>query len=419
MKEKVEKLKRETAYLARGVLWLGSTQVVASASALILTFALARYLDPDVYGSYRYVLSLVAVAGAFGLSGLGTGLMRSVARGKDGSYRQALITGLRYAPIPAAILMLAAAYEYALGSGERVGIALVIAALGVVAINTFSLYKYYLTARRAYVSMLVVTALTELIPVLVLVAAVLYASLDLVSLIALFFATHGATSIMGYVWSRLLSPVRNEDHDETLRDRAKGLSFANIVSAVATYGDRLLIFHLMSPVDLARYAVAQTLPEQLRAIAKLGLSAVFPKLAAGAYPLRSLILRSFFGIAGIGMLAVLYALSAPLLIAFLFPAYADVAGLSMLFALYSFLGVVFLLGTTLLSVRDDTKHVYYANLALSVLMLVFVPAAIVLYGTLESIVWARILGLTLSLPLVFWFVRTDHPQSVREGSSDT
>lgn len=418
MKETVEKLKRETAYLARGVMWLGATQAVASISALVLTLVLARYLDPEVYGSYRYVLSLVAVAGAFGLSGLGTGLMRSIARGKDGSYAHALKTGLKYAPIPALLLVAAAAYEYVYGTGG-VGVSLIIAAVGVMAINTFSLYKYYLTARRAYVSMLVVTALTELVPVVVLVAAVVYSTLDLVLLIALFFATHGAASIMGYIWSRLLSPVRNEERDPSLNERSKGLSFANIVSAVATYGDRLLIFHLMSPVDLARYAVAQTLPEQLRAVAKLGLSAVFPKLAAGRYPLRSLVLRSAFGLAAIGMLATLYALFAPLLIQLLFPAYTDVAGLSMLFALYSFLGVIFLLGTTLLSVRDDTKHVYHANLSLSVFMLLLVPLAIVFYGTLESIVWARIIGLVLSLPLLIWYVRMDHPQFAPKGSSDT
>lgn len=418
MKETVEKLKRETAYLARGVMWLGATQAVASISALVLTLVLARYLDPEVYGSYRYVLSLVAVAGAFGLSGLGTGLMRSIARGKDGTYAHALQTGLRYAPVPALLLLAGAAYEYVYGAGG-VGISLVIAAVGVMAINTFSLYKYYLTARRAYVSMLVVTALTELVPVVVLVAAVVYSTLDLVMLIALFFATHGVASIMGYIWSRLLSPVRNEERDPSLNERSKGLSFANIVSAVATYGDRLLIFHLMSPIDLARYAVAQTLPEQLRAVAKLGLSAVFPKLAAGSYPLRSLVLRSAFGLAAIGMLATLYALFAPLLIQLLFPAYTDVAGLSMLFALYSFLGVIFLLGTTLLSVRDDTKHVYHANLSLSVFMLLLVPLAIVLYGTLESIVWARIIGLVLSLPLLIWYVRMDHPQFAPKGSSDT
>lgn len=412
-------LKRESRYVLTGVGWLGLGQAVGSLSALVLTLALTRYVDPEVYGAYRYVLSFAAIAGAFGLSGLGMGLMRSIARGADGAFPQALRLGLRHAFIPAGLLALAAAYEYFIGTSAELYAALLIAAAGIVAISCFSLYKYYLTARRAYGTLLPLTLVTEIVPAAVLVAAVLYLPLGLLELIALFFLCYGTVSVLGYVLARRFVPLRDTAHDPSLLTRSRGISFGNIVSALATYGDRLLVFHVLSPVDLARYAVAQILPEQVRALAKLGVSAVFPKLADGVErPLRKIMLRACAGVALIAALVALYIAAVPFMFGYLFPAYPEAAALSQLYAVYSFLGVCFLVPVTMLSVRDDTRAVYHANLALSVLTFLLLPVALY-FKSLEAVIWARIVSITLCLPLAFWFVRTGRQPLAQGDSSDT
>ncbi|HQT83008.1 MAG TPA: oligosaccharide flippase family protein, partial [Candidatus Paceibacterota bacterium] len=88
--------KMDMVYLARGSFWSIAGQVSASLIALTLSVAMARYVPKDIYGQYKYVLAIVSTLSAFSLSGIGTAVLQSVARGFDGALADGFKANLRW-----------------------------------------------------------------------------------------------------------------------------------------------------------------------------------------------------------------------------------------------------------------------------------------------------------------------------------
>ncbi|MEK7173830.1 MAG: hypothetical protein AAB710_01975, partial [Patescibacteria group bacterium] len=63
-------LQTDVRYLARSTAWLSMGSVIGTTVAFILSLAYARYISKDVYGSYRFILSVIGMAGIFSLPGM-------------------------------------------------------------------------------------------------------------------------------------------------------------------------------------------------------------------------------------------------------------------------------------------------------------------------------------------------------------
>jgi O-antigen/teichoic acid export membrane protein len=80
-------LKTDMVYVAKNGFWLTIGQGSSSLVSLLLAIAFAHFISKEAYGNYKYILSLGSMFGMFSLTGIGTSLVRSVAKGYDGTLR--------------------------------------------------------------------------------------------------------------------------------------------------------------------------------------------------------------------------------------------------------------------------------------------------------------------------------------------
>ena len=79
--------KTDMLYLARGGFWLTLGQGLGIIAGLLLVIGFANLLPKEVYGNYKFILSLGGIIGAFTLTGMSIAVTQAVARGFEGNFR--------------------------------------------------------------------------------------------------------------------------------------------------------------------------------------------------------------------------------------------------------------------------------------------------------------------------------------------
>ena len=95
--------KTDMIYLARGGFWLGISQFISTLSAFLTSIAFANLLAPDVFGIYKYILSINALLLITTLSGMDSAVTQSVARGFDNTLRIGVKTKMKWGLIGSVI----------------------------------------------------------------------------------------------------------------------------------------------------------------------------------------------------------------------------------------------------------------------------------------------------------------------------
>ena len=88
--------KTDMVYLAKGGSWLVGGQVINTIAVLALAIGIANFLPKEIYGNYKYVLSLIAIIGAFSLTGMATAVTQAVAKGFEGNLKYGLKISLKW-----------------------------------------------------------------------------------------------------------------------------------------------------------------------------------------------------------------------------------------------------------------------------------------------------------------------------------
>ena len=109
--------KTDMVYLFKGGSWLTLGNIISSVSALLLTIAFANLITKETFGSYKYILSFVGILSIPTLFGMGTAVVRAVARGHEGSLISALKMKIRWGFWGSLIGILLSGYYYFQGNG--------------------------------------------------------------------------------------------------------------------------------------------------------------------------------------------------------------------------------------------------------------------------------------------------------------
>jgi O-antigen/teichoic acid export membrane protein len=191
------------------------------------------------------------------------------------------------------------------------------------------------------------------------------------------------------------------------------LSVMGGLGILAAQGDVILAFHYLGASGLAVYAVAVAIPERLGGLVKFIPSAALPKFSNRPFgEARAGLLRKLpLAIAGLLLIAGVYALIAPWIFSFLFPTYLDAVPYSQWYAL-AILGVLTQLLVMLLSAHAFVRRLYVFNIASPLLQLLLQAGGVIVFGLL-GLVLGRLIGLALAFLLAFLLVMTATPASSR------
>jgi O-antigen/teichoic acid export membrane protein len=323
-------------YLASGSFWYVTGQVVASLCALALAVAFANLVSPEVYGVYKYALSLAGIFAIASLPGMNTAIARAVARGNESVIHAATRSRVLHACIGSTIPLAGSGYYFLRGNIE-LSLALLIIAATLPFFDTFTSHLFYFAGKRRFDLRTKYHAATQIPSALILIGTLLVTQ-NIVAILLAYFVP--LTIMRATQYARITRSIstNNMDEDAEVIRYGKHLTAMQLLGMVAGELDKILIWKFLGPAQVAIYTFALAIPEQFKGPLKGVGELAFPKFAAQTPEQirenRPALCRKL-GLYGLGLLAasLLYILAAPYIFAFLFPQYSASILYSQLFAL--------------------------------------------------------------------------------------
>ncbi|MEX0930298.1 MAG: oligosaccharide flippase family protein [Candidatus Paceibacterota bacterium] len=310
-------------YLASGGFWVGLRSGAGALISLGAMAAFAHLATQELYGEYQYVLATIGLVTVFGLPGMRSALVRSVARGFEGSLFATFKEKLRWSWIATLILVGVAGY-YFFQDNTELGLVFMLAGVTFPVINSIQIFTQFWRGKQRFRPWAIAHILFQAFSMIAVVGALFFTDDSVLIIFASFFTVQIVTgSLLWYVtWSKR----ENDDVDPELISFGRHLTLMGAIGTVADRLDRIILWHVVGPVDLAVYSFARdpvnkvqgTLPIQTLALPKLS------KNRVNSPGRKKKIFSKFLMLFVMTVpLAAVVALGAPFLYMIVFPQYAE------------------------------------------------------------------------------------------------
>lgn len=408
-------LRTDIRYLVRGTFWLSMSRVVGVGVAFGLSILYARYLPKELYGDYRYIMSVMGALGIFALPGMATTIKRSVARGFEGTFRQGSFL-IFFSSFCISLIGIGIAVWFYMQGNTTFTVGFLIAALLVPFAEGLGNWRGYFDAKREFqkktginigsnffygifmggaIALIVMLRVTPLFALTLLVAA--------------YFLGHGIPNILAYHSTLKLIQKTAPSEPGAIR-YGFHLSLLDAPATIANYLDGVLLYQLLGPASLAVYSFALAPAEQIKGFLELGATVAAPKLFMRTATreethelkrtLTSKILRA---VLFSGVLVAFYILLAPWFYGTFFPAYREAILFSQILSLSLLLFPLGLFNTAL-KAEGNLRKVTIYQLSAPLVQIVAFVILIPFFGIWGAVA-GRLLGrLTTHLLAFFLFV---------------
>ena len=393
----------DISYLTTGGFWLTLAQATTALSTLILSVAFANLLTPEVYGAYRYVLAVAGLLVAFSLTGLYTALTRAVSQNFEGALRESFYSSLRWGMVIFLIALMMSGYYY-WQNNLTLALSMLLVGISQPLINSGNLIYAYFNGTKNFKASASFHAVKTLVPMGLLLLALLYSDSALL-LLTVFFAANAVMALGLYVVV-LKKYQPNEERDSITLPYGKHLSVMNFLNIVSAHIDKVLVFQFLGAAELALYAFAVAIPEQIKTSFKnIGFLALpkFSRQASLKEINKTLIHKSLlFGAVLLGITGV-YILATPFIYNLLYPQYPEAILFSQVFAL-SFLAAVGTLPVSAMQAQMERRLLYIFNIVTSATHITLLFVLLSFYG-LWGVIFARIIARFFNACLAFILIR--------------
>lgn len=388
--------KTDLSYLTKGGFWLTLDEAGGAIAAFLLSVAFAYFLPKEVYGTYRYLIALFWIFTALTMTGLPSVISRSVTRGKEGAFRSSFRFSIFWGLPLSLVALSASGYYFLQGNIELVFGLLIIAALGPF-MQAAILWSSYFTGRKDFRSLAFFGLIFAFVP-----ALSLFGTMFLIkSPLALLFTYLASTVLTGLCISIYILVHRkpNTEPDPEYKNLGWHFSAMNLLATVAQQVDKIVVFHYLGAAQLAVYALATALPEQIKNVFGSVTTLALPKFIERPYAeIQKTFWYRLWGFTGVlSIVAVIYALIAPFVFAIFFSAYQDAVLYSQVFAL-ALIPTGSTISITLLQAHKAKRELYIFNVFSPVFQIVSLVVLTSAYGLMGAVV-ARLAARLLSFAL--------------------
>ncbi len=380
--------KTDMLYLASGGFWYVVGQAAASLSTLALAVAFANFVTPEIYGTYKYILSLAGIFAVASLPGMNTAIARAVARGNESVIYAATRSRILHACVGSFVALTGSAY-YLLKGNTELSLALLVIAATLPFFDTLTSYLSYFVGKRRFDLKAKYYVTTQIPSALILVGTIFFTDNIIVMLLAYFVPLALLRAAQYARVTRSIPRMPTKDDADTTR-YGKHLTAMEILGMVAGGIDKVLIWKFLGPAQVAVYTFALAIPEQFKGPLK-GIGEIsFPKFAAQTPEqiranLSALWRKlAFYGI-GLFGISVVYIAFAPYIFALLFPQYMASIPYSQLFALTLITNVASI-PIAVLSAQQKTALQYTLSNTQHVIAIGLFALLIPTYGIVGAIV---------------------------------
>ena len=325
--------KADMVYIARGGFWVTFGQVMSNLLSLALIVAFANLLPKETYGLYRYILSIAGVLNIFTLTGMNNAVSRAVAAGDESSFRTSISYQFKWNLMMLAAFFVLGGY-YAFHGDSMFAFAFFILGTFIPATLVLNTYGAYLDGKREFRIASITSALSTLVYVIGVLAAILFSG-DILWLIAAYAITTFCSTFFFYTYTlRRFKPAVPTGNDNALR-YGRELTFIGFIAPIAAQIDKIVLAHFWGAADLAVYSLARAVPDKATLLIKNLVGIGFPKFSAKTpEEINRVFYRRVFQGMAIGATAsVLYIIVSPFLFIYILPQYLDAIVYSQILAL--------------------------------------------------------------------------------------
>lgn len=393
-------LRIDVRYFGKGAAWLSSGQVLISTLTIVSAIAFANLLPQEIFGHYRYILSIFAILELTTLSGMNISLVRAASRGYEKTFTAIFKRKVLWGLVGSLGAIILAVYYFA-NDNPFIGTSLIICAFFIPFSEPVKLYNSILHARRNYSTISILHVVTQVISVISLVVAMLLSDNLHVLLVAYFLpATLSHTIIFIYTLKK--RPLVGSVDKEAIT-YGYHMSFLKGFVSATGHVQNLFLFHFLGPAGTALFYFAQAPIEQMRALVAQIETLLFPKVAQNNWQTGSLgfffwKITPFLIILTIGTL--LYIAITPLLFKTFFPQYEEAIFFSQLYAPTIIFTAINTVLFTIVKSKGLVKTQYVISIVDSILVIVLCIPSIAYFGIIGLIAAIFIAKVTQTLFLL-------------------
>lgn len=407
-------VKTDMVYVGKSGFWLGVGQLFGILISFALSILFANFISKEVFGVYKYILSLAGFVGAFYLNGMGIVITKAVAEGRDWGVFGTFKTQFLWA-IPQVAISLALAVYYFAHNNLPYAIALAIIALCVPVISVTKSFTSYLYGKQDFATATVYSVYGTATYAAVMAVAIFWMP-QMVWLITAYYGSNTIASMYLCYRTYKKYPTASTQPPQEDVSYSKHLSYIGVGNAVAQQFDSILVYHLLGPAgptQLAIYTFAILLPDRVRGILGTISTALLPKFAQNKNTSQESMNRKSLQLLGVSIfLVAIYITLAPLVFELIFPQYMDAVRYSQYYAL-SLIALPSQITLTSLFARANKKALYILNVGIPTIKIFISFIAIFVWGVAGAVA-ARI-GYLLIQALVSVFFVTTTPSPAHEG----
>ena len=394
--------KTDMVYLAKGGFWLSFGKVVSVILSFLLALAFANLISKETYGTYKYILSLGGILAIFTLPEISTSLIRSIARGYEGSFFPALRTRLRWGMLTTLASGSLSAY-YFVQSNSLLAISFLIMAFFLPFFSSFQLYNSFWQGRKKFDINAKYNIISQLFPTLTLIITLLLTK-KIIFILLVYYLSY---TFIHFILLQLTIKKGNlsKKKDLTTIPYGKHLTLMNIIGLVAKNIDKILLWHFLGAIPLAIYSFAVVPVEKIGDVLRTTKILALPKLSQNKETkIKKILLKKVFKFFLIIIPIVLfYILLAPFIYRIALPQYLDSIPFSQVFAL-TLLFVPMVLLSTSLTAQMKKKELYQLNIISPIIKIILLFVFLPLYG-IWGVIWAVLISQIIRLFLLIFLFK--------------
>jgi len=390
-------LKTDVLYVLRNGGWLLSGQIIMALFGFGITIAFANLLPQQEYGVYKFIIAAGGLLAAIRLNGIRLAVTQAVARGAYGTAKQGLYLTSRWNSL-LVLLSLAVALYYYLNGNLTLAAGILFIGIYNAVTGAIRVYRGYLSGTEQFRTGTIHDLASASLGSLGILLALIHTDNVLIILGAGLVPPLLAIIWFGYKTFKTIP--KDAPTSQSAISFGKHTSAQNVLLAASVHIDKVVLFQWLGSVQLAVYAFALLVPDQVAGLFKSVLGIAVPKFARKDKPdmRRSIRTKIWQLTLLIAMPIGLYIVVAPYIFSLVFPAYTQ----SVWYSQIIILGLILLPATHLLTVYFDAlqanRTLYKIKVSASVAKVVLILICtwtLGLIGAVIALLLARIVTLSI------------------------
>ncbi len=256
----IKQLRHNIPTIAQNSLWVIWTQIISGFFAFITTIVLSNTLSKEVFGEYRFYLSIIPMLIIFSLPGISVAIIQSVARNKKICLSHTALTRIKYGFIASFISAIISAYYFFIKNNINLATAFFLIAMSMPLFDSFSVALAYLKGKEKFnISFIYESTLVITLSLFLIIFSQL--TENPIILLAIYILSHIIVHILFFKKYALKNKYtfNSEDTDKVIIF-GKKLFPIDALGALGSSIDKILIWHLLGAQALAIYTVSLTIP---------------------------------------------------------------------------------------------------------------------------------------------------------------